>query len=68
MNTQTIDKINVLPSNLLSEVNDFVDFLMLKHKIKITNEEESLAEKGMGEYLENLNNYESLLAEGKIQW
>ena len=70
MNLQldTISKINSLPQNLLSEVNDFIDFLNSKYKIKDNNDEISLAESDMNQYLKNLNEYEILLAEGKIKW
>ena len=72
MNLQlnTISKINSLPLNLLYEVNDFIDFLYSKHKIKLPNceVEYDLAESDLSQYLNNLNEYESLLAEGKIKW
>lgn len=70
MNIQlnTISKINSLPQNLLYEVNGFIDFLYLKHKIVLNNAEVelNLAESDMSQYLSNLNEYELLLAEGKI--
>mgnify|MGYP000929004355 FL=1 len=72
MNLQlnTISKINSLPQDLLFEINDFIDFLYSKHNNKaIDNEiENSMAESDMNHYLSNLNEYESLLAEGKIKW
>ncbi|HPO61598.1 MAG TPA: hypothetical protein PK762_00770 [Candidatus Kapabacteria bacterium] len=72
MNLQlnTISKINSLPPDLLFEINDFIDFLYSKHNNKaIDNEiENSMAESDMNHYLSNLNEYESLLAEGKIKW
>jgi len=71
MNLQlnTISKINSLPPDLLFEINDFIDFLYSKHNNKaIDNEiENSMAESDMNHYLSNLNEYESLLAEGKIK-
>ena len=33
-NIQLIEKINILPAMLKAEVNDFVDFLMMKNKIE----------------------------------
>jgi hypothetical protein len=72
MNLQlnTLSKINSLPMNLIIEVNDFIDFLYSKHKINLhSNEIESnLTESDMSQYLNNLNEYELQLAEGKIKW
>ncbi len=72
MNLQlnTICKINSLPPDLLFEINDFIDFLYSKHNNKVIDNEieNSMAEKDMNHYLSNLNEYESLLAEGKIKW
>ena len=68
LQTQTISKINSLPQNLLHEVNDFIDFLFDKHKIKSLSVDNSLIESDMSQYLENLNEYENLLADGKIKW
>jgi hypothetical protein len=64
----TINKLNLLPQNLLFEVNDFIDFLYSKHKIKPQTDELNLTESDMNQYLSNLNEYETLLAEGKIKW
>ena len=70
LNLNTISKFNSLPQNLLYEVNDFIDFLYSKHKIKTIDVEtvNSLDESDMSQYLSNLNEYELLLAEGKIKW
>jgi hypothetical protein len=65
---QTISKINALPQDLLFEVNDFIDSLFAKHKISTENNDSNLVESDMSQYLDNLNEYETLLAEGKIKW
>ncbi len=65
---QTISKLNALPKDLLIEVNDFIDFLFIKHKISKEKNDNLLAETDMRQYLENLNEYENLLAQGKIKW
>jgi len=68
LTTKTIQKIIILPNHLLDEVNDFIDFLIKKHDIDHFQIEDCLVEQDMGEYLENLNNYEDMLQQGKIQW
>jgi hypothetical protein len=65
---QTISKINSLPQNLLNEVNDFIDFLFEKHNVSISNVDLNLSEIDITQYRENLEAYETLLAEGKISW
>jgi hypothetical protein len=67
----TLEKINILPDHLLIEINDFIDFLFLKYNININYEKInnfSPAESGMDVYLENLTEYEDLLANGNIKW
>ncbi len=67
--TTLTEKLAQLPPNLVQEVDDFVDFLVAKHHPFATHHnEQSLAELGMESYLANLEQYENLLAEGKIQW
>lgn len=67
--TTLTEKLAQLPPNLVQEVDDFVDFLVAKHHSKQDAVAESdLAELGMDSYLSNLEQYENLLAEGKIQW
>ena len=68
LQVQTISKINSLPLDLLTEVNNYIDFLVSKYRITPKNGESNLAEIDMSEYLNNLNEYENLLAEGKIKW
>lgn len=68
MQLQTISKINSLPQNLLHEVNDFIDLLFERHNIKSLKDDNNLLESDMSQYLENLNEYETLLADGKIKW
>jgi len=69
LNETTIAKINSLPEDLLYEVQNFIDFIYIKHKIKSNdNIDPSLVESDMGQYLSQLNEYEELLVEGKIKW
>jgi Protein of unknown function (DUF2281) len=71
---QTVAKIQNLPDTLAQEVNDFVDFLVMKHDAvrrqctTFLAESGQLAELGMADYLSNLEEYEDLLARGEIQW
>ncbi len=71
---QTIQKINELPESLIQEVNDFIDFIMIKNKtenkqLQISlNESLEIAESDCSDYLINLENYEEKLAKGEIKW
>ena len=61
---QTIAKIRQLPESLVQEVNDFVEFLLMKHNREL----EEIAESDFSDYLTNLEDYEERLARGEIQW
>ncbi|MCI0474695.1 MAG: DUF2281 domain-containing protein [Anaerolineales bacterium] len=70
----TISKIQQLPDPLVQEVNDFVDFLLLKrdssrwqlwHQF---SEGLETAESDFSDYLWNLEDYENRLAKGEIRW
>jgi hypothetical protein len=71
---ETIYKINQLPEPLVKQVNDFVDFLMMKQDLQKWelwmqfSESLEIAESDFSEYLSNLENYEERLAHGEIQW
>ncbi|MBW4488392.1 MAG: hypothetical protein KME12_11445 [Trichocoleus desertorum ATA4-8-CV12] len=71
---KTIDKILQLPEPLLREVNDFVDFLRMKHDSdrwrlwEQFSETTKLSESDFSDYLSNLENYEEQLANGEISW
>jgi hypothetical protein len=56
----TATKIKQLPESLAEEVNDFIDFLMLKH--------DALIEDDFCDYLKNLEDYENRLSHGEIKW
>lgn len=70
----TTAKIRQLPDLLVQEVNDFVDFLLLKHDSTRWqlwtqfSEALEIAESDFAEYLLNLEDYENRLARGEIQW
>jgi hypothetical protein len=80
---ETIAKIRQLPEPLLQEVNDFIDFILMKHYSDAltalplryrwqlwTQFTESLeiADADFSDYLSNLEDYETRLARGEIQW
>ncbi|HLP89233.1 MAG TPA: hypothetical protein VK184_11670 [Nostocaceae cyanobacterium] len=56
---ETIAKIRQMPECLVKEVNNFIDFLMMKHKNNNSD---------LSEYLSNLEDYEKRLARGEIKW
>ena len=70
----TITKLQQLPEPLVVEVNDFVDFLLMKHDHTRWQlwthftEILEMAESDLGDYLFNLEEYENRLARGEIQW
>jgi hypothetical protein len=70
----TVSKIENLPESLISEVNDFIDFLQLKkdkQSIFSTNplrNEIYLEESDFSDYLANLQKYEDRLSRGEINW
>ena len=70
----TIAKIQQLPEPLAEEVNDFIDFLLIKQDSERwqlwAHFSESLgtAESDFADYLSNLEDYENRLARGEIQW
>jgi len=70
----TIAKVRQLPEPLVQEVNDFVDFLLVKRDSARWqlwtqfNEALEVAESDLSDYLANLEAYEDCLARGEIQW
>ena len=74
LHEDTIAKRQQLPEPLVQEVSDFVDFLLLKRHPdrwqlwKHLMEEQEIAESDFADYLPRLEEYEDLLAEGKVQW
>ena len=70
----TITKIQQLPELLTQEVNDFIDFLLMRHdntrwQLWIHfSEALEIAESDFSDYLLNLEDYENRLARGEIQW
>ena len=71
---ETISKIRQLPESLVQEVNDFVNFLLLRSNTTRAELEPQLpeaievAESDFSDYLRNLEDYEECLARGEIQW
>jgi hypothetical protein len=70
----TMSKIYSLPEPVVREINDFIDFLQTRNDVARWqmwmqfSEGIGLAEGGMTDYLVNLQDYESRLARGEIQW
>ena len=70
----TTTKIRQLPESLVQEVSAFIDFLLLRQdstRWQLWNqftEALELSEMGFSDYLSNLEDYESRLARGEIQW
>ncbi len=68
------DKIAQLPPEARKEIEDFIDFLLLKRddsrwQLWLNFQEVGdLAEADFGDYLRNLEDYEQRLARGEIQW
>ena len=71
---QVIEKIRVLPEDILNEINDFIDFLATKRKVRkgewawLVKDVEKIYDTDLSDYLEGLTNYENMLASGKIKW
>jgi hypothetical protein len=67
-------KIRQLPESLIQEVSDFIDFLLMRQdstRWQLWNqfaEALALSEAGLSDYLSDLEDYESRLARGEIQW
>ena len=70
----TIAKIRELPEQFVREVNDFVDLLQteqddMRYQMwRLFKEGLEVAESDFGDYLSNLEDYESRLARGEIKW
>jgi len=69
-----LDKIQQMPEPIAEEVNDYIDFLLMKHDdfnwqswIQFNDSLKS-AESDFPDYLSNLEDYEERLARGEIQW
>ena len=71
---QAVTKIHQLPESLAREVNDFIDFLLLKQDesrwqlLSQLSEAQMLAESDIGDYGQDLADYEDRLARGEIRW
>lgn len=70
----TIQKIRQLPESLVQEVNDYVDFLLVRRSKAHWElwsqfaESIKLSEEDFSSYLGNLEDYEARLARGEIRW
>jgi hypothetical protein len=71
--TQTISKIGQMPEALIREVNDYIDFLLWRDRHnQFTNmtslDSTEMVESDFSDYLSNLEDYETRLANGEIKW
>ena len=71
--TQTIIKIGQMPEALIREVNDYIDFLLWRDRHnQLTNmtslNSTEMVESDFTDYLSNLEEYETRLANGEIKW
>lgn len=64
------EKLNRLSDQAREEVNDFIEFLLMKasRTENPDHSDEPLEELGMDHYRIDLTKYEDLLAAGKIKW
>jgi len=71
---ETIAKIRQMPEPLVQQVNDFVEFLLMKSDRSRAalwtefQEAREIAESDFCDYLPNLEDYEERLSRGEIQW
>jgi hypothetical protein len=70
---QTISKIGQMPEALIREVNDYIDFLLWRDRHnQLTNmtslDSTEMVESDFADYLSNLEEYETRLANGEIKW
>ncbi|MFN6473958.1 MAG: hypothetical protein RMY36_030380 [Nostoc sp. SerVER01] len=71
---ETIAKIRQLPEPLLQQVNNFIDFLLMKNNSNLQSswteftDEGEIVESDFSDYLRNLEDYEERLNKGGIQW
>lgn len=74
MYDETISKIRQLPEPLVQQVNDFVEFLLIRSDSTRAalwtqfSEALKIAESDFSDYLPNLEEYEERLARGEIEW
>jgi hypothetical protein len=71
--TQTISKIGQMPDSLVREVNDYIDFLLWRDRHnRSTNlaslDSTEMVESDFANYLSNLEEHETQLANGEIKW
>ncbi|WP_295620233.1 hypothetical protein [Chamaesiphon sp. GL140_3_metabinner_50] len=71
--TQTISKIGQMPDSLVREVNDYIDFLLWRDRHdRLTTatplDPTEMVESDFADYLSNLEEYETRLANGEIKW
>ncbi|MBI5603223.1 MAG: hypothetical protein HY879_07695 [Deltaproteobacteria bacterium] len=71
---ETVTKLRQMPEGLIEEVNDFINFILMRHdsnRWQLWNqfsEGLGIAEIDFPDYLSNLQDYEDRLALGEIKW
>ncbi|MDZ8186720.1 MAG: hypothetical protein RMX96_17955 [Nostoc sp. ChiSLP02] len=74
LHEETIAKIRQLSESQLQQVNDFIDFLLMKNNSSLQpswtkfSEETEIVESDFSEYLRNLEDYEQRLNKEEIYW
>lgn len=74
VNQLAISKLEQLSEPLAQEVNDFIDFLLLRRDAdrwrqwSQFREAQNLVESDFADYAANLSDYEERLARGEIRW
>lgn len=69
-----IAKIRSLPESLVTEISDYIDYLVWKHESKDSSawlqstESLEMVNSDFPNYLSNLEDYENRLVRGQIQW
>ncbi len=71
---KAIEKIQALPEPLAQEVDDFIDFLLMKNENETTQHRQrstatdALSNGDFADYLKNLEDYETRLTRGEVKW
>jgi hypothetical protein len=71
---RVIKKVELLSDDILKEVDDFIDFLKVKKNIEdnrwewLSNHVNKTEDSNLDGYLDELTNYENMLAKDEIKW
>lgn len=71
---RVIEKLQILPEDIVRELDDFIDFLKIKRKKDeeqwswLSRGVDKIEECDFKDYLDGLTSYEDMLAKGEIRW